>query len=475
MKDHIAFFVSILGSDDVLVTSSDKVRYERDARYDHGCASLVLRPSSPEEISKILRYCSEHHVRVLPQGAMTGLVGASVPDNSGYQVVLTTEKLNKVIDIDPINKTAVLEAGVTLWDLNQKLASYGLFFPIDLGANPTIGGMVATNTGGSRLIKYGDVRRNVLGLEVVDGQGNLISLLKELRKDNTGVDFKQLFIGTFGVFGVVTKICVSLHALPRQTATVLVVPREASDINHILLLAEDAFGSLLSSFEGMSRNAMLCAIENVPNTPNPFLENVPEYALLIEVTSSSISSEEKELEDRLVEFVMNNLDEKRTKPIVDAITGKSQELWALRHHISEGLRHCGKVIGFDISLKRSKFWQFKKHAAELVSTQFPHVMLCDFGHYADGSDHFNLVWLESKLPYSKDAAVSIRRTLYDLLVKEYGGSYSAEHGIGPVNQEFYYLYTPSYCLEFSKQLKAMFDPFGILGNVTLGPKDLSNL
>jgi FAD/FMN-containing dehydrogenase len=465
MSDLFQILERIVGAGNVLTDDADKGRYEEDWRYDNGRALCVVRPKDAVQVSAVIKVCAERRVRLVPQGAATGLVGASVPDQSGVQIVLSLRRLNAVLDIDPVNKTALAGAGVTLSALNAKAAERGLFFPIDLGADPTIGGMVATNTGGSRLIRYGDVRRNVLGLEVVDGTGNILNLLKGLRKDNTGLDLKQVFIGTGGAFGVVTAAVVALAPIPAQTATVLAVPRSFEDINALLLDAERAFGPLLTSFEGMSRNAMDCAIRHVANTPDPFGGNIPDYALLIELSTQEA---EPLLEDRLISFVMARYDEGGDKPIIYAVTGKAEGLWALRHHISEGLRQEGKVIGLDISASRSSLWVFKEEAKMLLKNNFPFFKLCDFGHCGDGSDHFNLVWPKAAGPYDAVKAQAAREAVYELLVRSYGGSFSAEHGIGPANQAYYHRYVPQEVQVLAAQFKMIFDPAGILGNIRLG-------
>ncbi len=466
MDQHIKSFEEIVGQGYVLI-GSDTAKYEEDWRYENGKAACVVRPADASQISEIVKYCAAHQVKIIPQGANTGLVGASVPDQSGEQVVLTLERLNKSIEIDPVNKTAKVDAGVLLSSLNSKLEDHELYFPIDLGADPSIGGMVATNTGGSRLVRYGDVRHNVLGLEVVDGRGQVIDLLKDLRKDNTGLDLKQVFIGTGGSFGIVTRAVVSLAPLPKQRASVLVVPRSAEDINTILLETEGTFGSLLSAFEGMSRNAMRCAIENVPNTPDPFQGDLPDYALLIEL--SSLQDEEiVGLEGQLIDFVMMHYDEGGGRPIKGAVTGRSEGLWALRHSISEGLRHEGKVTGLDISLSRSQFWPFKAKAKAVLAEKYPYVMLCDFGHYGDGSDHFNLVWNNKNMSYGAEKEEEIRSVVYEVLVSEFGGSFSAEHGVGPANQTFYRKYKSDDFKQLCDQFKKMFDPADIFGNIRLG-------
>ncbi|MCB1682133.1 MAG: FAD-binding oxidoreductase [Alphaproteobacteria bacterium] len=467
MNEPIQSFSEIVGAEHVLTSPADKVRYEEDWRYENGKAAFIVRPGNTEEVAAVVRVCGVRGLKIVPQGAVTGLVGASVPDQSGTQIVLSLERLKVPLSIDPVNRTATAGAGVLLSALNEAAGAHGLFFPIDLGADPMLGGMVAANTGGSRLIRYGDVRHNLLGLEVVDGQGNIFNLLKDLRKDNTGLDLKQVFVGTGGAFGVVTAAVVALAPVPVQRATVLAVPRSLEEVNTILMAAEREFGSLLTSFEGMSRHAMDYAIRHVPNTPNPFGGEIPEYALLIELSSQS-TEEGGDLEDRLVGFVMAHYDEQGGKPIIDAVTGRAEGLWALRHHLSEGLRHEGKVIGLDISVSRSQLWTFKSAAKVLLKKEFPFLKLCDFGHCGDGSDHFNLVWTAEAGPYDPEQARAVRQAVYELLVRSYGGSFSAEHGIGPANQAYYHQYVPQEVQGVAGQFKRIFDPRDVLGNIRLG-------
>ncbi|TIT85936.1 MAG: FAD-binding oxidoreductase, partial [Mesorhizobium sp.] len=200
---HKAALAEILGPDGVLQDCASLAAYENGARYDRGSAALVLRPRGTAEVSACVAYCVREHIALIPQSGNTGLVSGSTPDTSGAQVVLSLDRMTPIFGLDIDNRSIHVDAGTRLSDLNGRLEPSGLFFPIDLGADPRVGGMLATNTGGSRFVKYGDVRRNTLGLKVVlaDKAGTVVDLLSGLRKNNTGVDWKQLFIGTSGVFG----------------------------------------------------------------------------------------------------------------------------------------------------------------------------------------------------------------------------------------------------------------------------------
>ena len=223
---HISALRDLLGPKGVLTDASDMAAYETGARYDQGRAALVLRPASTEEVSAAVSYCVRAGVSLVAQSGNTGLVSGSTPDLSGSQVVLSLDRVTDRFELDLDNRSLRAGAGFRLSDVNRRLEPHGLFFPIDLGADPRLGGMVATNTGGSRFLKYGDVRRNTLGLKVVlaDEAGTILELDQDLRKNNTGVDWKQLFIGTSGAFGIVTECVLNLERLPAQTATAYLVP-----------------------------------------------------------------------------------------------------------------------------------------------------------------------------------------------------------------------------------------------------------
>ncbi|MEZ5802101.1 MAG: FAD-binding oxidoreductase [Rhizobiaceae bacterium] len=427
-----------LGAEAVVTDDSEMTRYQTAARYDGGKAAFVARPRDIDGVSAAVAICRRHGVTLIPQGANTGLVGAGVPDATGSQGILSLDRLAREIEVDTANRSVSVSAGVLLSTLNEELGRHGLAYPIDLGADPSIGGMVATNTGGARFIRYGDVRRSVLGLEVVlaDEAGTILDLGGGLRKNNVGLDLKQLFIGTGGAYGVVTRVDLEVQPLPRQSATALVVPENRGAVMPLLLAAEAAFGSDLTSFEGMSGEAIACVFRHIPDTRNPFApEPVPDYAVLIELTRST---GEAEAQDRLAAHLGDFLEQQlEAGAIVNGVTDHPASLWKIRHSISEALREEGKVIGLDISARRGDLEYFRAEAKALVARDYPWLLVCDFGHCGDGGDHFNLVWPHRDAPaYDAGVAGLVRKRLYEMLVDRFGGSFSAEHGIGPANRAY---------------------------------------
>lgn len=453
-----------------ILTGGDAAPYAKGARYGDGAALCVVRPASAAQVSEVVKFCATHAVSIVVQGANTGLVGASSPDTSGRQVILSTARLNRVCTVDVGNRSVTVDAGKTLQELNDALAPHAFWFPIDLGANPMIGGMIGANTGGTRLIRYGDVRHNLLSLDVVlfDPPGQQLTLGRPLRKDNTGFDLKQLFVGTSGVCGVITRATLEIHPRPQQSATALVVPTSDAAVMQLLTALETELGDFLSAFEGMSANAIQVAVDHIPNARNPFApEPMPEFAILIEL-ESSCSTAATGLD--LVQTLNRFLESKLESLISNAVIGNAKDLWRVRHGITEGARKVGKPIAFDVSVPRSRIMEFRQRATDIVTKDFPYLTVIDFGHIADGGVHFNLVWPHAARPAYDAVVVSdLRDRIYALVVEQFGGSYSAEHGVGPHNATYYQRYTDGDVKRIAGVIKNTLDPAGLCGSVDYGP------
>jgi FAD/FMN-containing dehydrogenase len=443
-----------------LVPVEDQAQYEHGYRYGPGKAAAIVRPDAVENIRRLVSYCVEHHLRLIPQGAHTGLVGAATPDDSGTHIVLSLERL-RAIHIDPLNRTATCGAGVRLSALNAAAAEHGLHLPIDLGADPTIGGMVATNTGGSKLLRYGGMREQVTGVEAVlaDADATLIRDVKGLRKNNVGVDLKHLFIGSGGALGIVTEVQVQLQPVLTVTTTALLIPAAIASIPLIVSKLEAGLDRFLIACEGMSRGAMCAALDSHPALRRPF-DTVPDYALLIEV-GGSVATSHVDFASML-EGVLMACFEVEPPLVLDALIGRGNDFWALRHAISDGLKASGRVIGFDISVRRDKLPQTRMRLIEVVSALQPDLEVCDFGHVADGALHFNIV-VPVGLNITAHQKATLRRGVFDVTVNEFDGSFSAEHGIGPANAEQYARYRPASERSLIDRIKNLVDPAHILG------------
>lgn len=461
-KKHISAFEELLDDKGVLQTEADLASYQIGARGDIGIAALVLRPADTAEVSQIMAYAFKHGLHIIPQSANTGLVGGSVPDESGTQIVLSLERMNTIIDLDPVNQSAHVGAGVRLSALNTAASNHDLLLPIDLGSDPCIGGMASTNTGGSKYLKYRGMREHVMGLKAVlaDENGTIIDALTPLHKNNTGFDTKQLFIGSGGMFGIITEVIVRLEPVLKQSAAALLIPSSLDTMNTLICEIEKRCGTYLTAFEGMSGNAMKAAFDHNSSLPSPFgADGIPEYAILLELGRTWDTRESELTLDEVLETLLSELWE-RDEPLIDnALLGNADRLWHLRHSISEGVQRSGKLFAFDISFKRGDIMRFRHHLTQELAKHHPELTLCDFGHIGDGAVHSALV-LDRNDPRTKDAAyeTQVRKWVNDMVVHEFGGSYSAEHGLGRKVQGAYNDYTSEEIKSLTRAIKTAIAP-----------------
>jgi FAD/FMN-containing dehydrogenase len=449
--------LQIVGSAGLLLGPADRLPYETAARYGGGKAAAIVRPADTAQVSAVLRHCVRRKLSFTPQSGNTGLVLGSTPDDSGRQIVVSLDRLRTPLRIDIGDRTATVAAGLRLSALNAVLEPHGLFLPIDVSSDPMIGGMVATNTGGARYLRYGDMRRHVLGLEVVlpDEAGTVLKLSNGLRKDNAHLDLRQLFIGSCGAFGIITAATLEVHPRPRRSAVALLVPRDEDAVLELLSTFEAEAGEFLTAFEGMSEAAMRRAFAHLPGLRNPFPEGLPPYAILLELTSASAYRAGEPTLDSVLERVVTQLAERNSAPLSDVRFGQPEGLWALRHSLSEGLRAGGPVVGFDLSFKRSEVMSFRRIARAQLAVEFPQYEVCDFGHIGDGGVHFNLL-LRDAAKADGGQVEALRDRVLELAIGDFGGSFSGEHGIGRANQAAYDRYTPASVQAYSGAVAAVF-------------------
>lgn len=462
-----------LGRGGLLTEDGDLTRYESGWRYGQGKAWAAARPTNTAEVALVLRLAAESGTSVQIVGGNTGLVAAATPTRDGEQLVMSMERLNRSIEVDPIDRTVLADAGVTLSELNAALEPHGLWFPVDLGADPQLGGMVATNTGGTRCVRYGDVRRHLLGVEVVLADGTVIDDLKSLRKDNTGLDLKQLFCGTSGSLGVITRVRFSVEPVPTQRSAALVALDQGEAVLALLVHLERRTGEVLSAFEVLSSEALEMTLRHGSGLTEPFGGDRPRYTALVEF-SSTLSPSVLDLSELLEETLADHVESAGEGEVLDAIVGKPDEFWHLRHQVSESLAHAGRVLALDLSVPRSQMARFTDAVRQMVATYNSAagseiVRVGDFGHWGDGGTHLNLFWDPAQVPGDSEAlAAELQAAAYEICVREYDGSFSAEHGVGPHNQGHYARFTPSEHRNAARALKAHFDPSHRLGTVQLG-------
>lgn len=452
---------SRLGERGLVLDREEMAPYEASARHGSGQALGVVRPADLAQLAWAVRELIHSGVQLVPQGAATGLVGAATPTADGTQWVLSTQRLRDVLHIDPVNRSATVAAGFRLSDVNREAQAHGLCFPIDLGADPTIGGMVATNTGGARLIRYGGVRENLLGLQAVLAHpaGQVVGADRNLRKNNTGLDWTQLLCGSFGAFGIVGRATVKLHPLPQQSATALVAVDSVDTAVALACALEQDMGDFVSAFEGMSHGA-LQAVER--HQGQGIFAQTPPYAVLMEVSTTVAPGRGLDLEGMLMAWLEGRMEQ---GGLLDAIVDKPAQLWRIRHAISESVQSQGRLVAFDVSVARSAFAPFRDEALPLIERHLPGARLCDFGHLGDGGVHLNMTVPDDTRPAQIDA---LREALYEAVVVRFAGSFSAEHGVGPYNQRFYDRFTEAPLRGLCTVLQQALDPGRQLGNVRLG-------
>ena len=430
-------------------------------RLYHGRALAIARPRSVDEVTALLAFCNDHHIGVVPQGGNTGYCGGATPDESGRQVVVSLTRLNRIRHLDPLNYSIVAEAGCVLADLQRAAAEAQRFFPLSLGSEGTcqLGGNLATNAGGVHVLRYGMMRDLVLGLEVALADGRLLSSLGTLRKDNTGYDVKSLFLGAEGTLGIITAASLKLFPQLRTFATAFVAVPDPGAAVALLARLRDASGDRVSSFELIPRIAVELTTRHIPGVRDPLEAPYPWY-VLCELTSSRAADP---LEELLEQSLAGALEEKL---VLDAAVARNARdraaFWKLRETIPEAQRQDGGSLKHDISVPVASIPDFIERGSRWIADNVPDGRLVSYGHVGDGNLHFNL----NQAPGTDRAAFlareePVKRAIHDL-VRDFGGSFSAEHGIGQLKVGELERYASPVELDLMRAIKRALDPNGIL-------------
>jgi FAD/FMN-containing dehydrogenase len=465
MAESAAPFMSslqaIVGDSNVITAVADTAPYLTDwrERY-HGHARAVVRPGSTAEVAAVARVCAEHGVPMVPQGGNTGLCGGATPRAAGDEIVLQLSRLNRVREIDTENATMTVEAGVPLASVQQAAADAGLLFPLSLAAEGScaIGGNLSTNAGGTAVLRYGNAREMVLGLEIVLADGRVWDGLRGLRKDNTGYDLKQLFLGSEGTLGIITAAVLKLFPRPRTSATAWVAVESVAAAVRLLAATRQALGDRLTGFELISAYCVTLARSHFPALPNP----LPGHAWYVLVQADDASADSpllSQVEAALADCLSCGV----ARDAAIAQSGsQAADLWNLREHIPEGQKREGANIKHDISVPVSRMTAFLERAETALDEALPGVRYVVFGHLGDGNLHYNLSAPEGTSSAAfLDLSARANRIVYDL-VATLGGSFSAEHGVGQLKRGDMERYKAPIELELMRRLKQALDPHGIL-------------
>lgn len=442
--------------------AADLSAWEQDWRKRaHGRALAVVRPGSTDEVAEVVKNCVAARVAIVPQGGNTGMVVGSIPDDSGTQVVLSLTRLNTVREVDVANLTVTVEAGCVLQHVQEAAERAGLLFPLSLAAEGscTIGGNLATNAGGTQVVRYGNTRDLCLGLEVVTAQGQIWHGLSGLRKDNTGYDLRNLFVGSEGTLGVITAATLKLYPRPEARLTAWTAVPSLDAAVALLGLAHRHLGAGLTGFEVMGQFALGLVDKHFPHLRVPLWRDAP-YCVLLENSDSESEAHAREQFEHLLETALES------GVLSDAVVAESLaqagQLWHMRESIPLAQAEEGLNIKHDISVPVSRIPAFCLETDALLQREIPGVRLVNFGHLGDGNLHYNVQAPEGTdgPTFLKSYEETVNSLVFDA-VKRYHGSISAEHGIGSLKVGKLPHYKDPVALALMRQIKLSLDPFNL--------------
>jgi FAD/FMN-containing dehydrogenase len=426
-----------------------------------GWVPMVVRPANTAEVAAVVAICAETGTPMVPQGGNTGLTGGSQPHDTGAEIILSTTRMNRVREIDTVNNTMTVDAGCILASLQDAASDADRLFPLSLAAEGScqIGGNLSTNAGGTQVLRYGNARNLVLGLEVVLPDGRIWDGLRGLRKDNTGYDLKQLFIGAEGTLGIITAAVLKLFPKPTEIQTALVaVPDPAASLS-LLSRATEAVGEQVTAFELIQRQAIDFVLSNVPGVPDPLEQSYPWYVLM-EISGQGPPDS---LRDTVEGLLGGGLEDGEVlDAVLAADRAQGQALWKIRESIPEAQNHEGQSVKHDVSVPLSRIAEFIERADQALAAAYPGVRCVAFGHIGDGNIHYNPAQPlgERGADFAKEYG-AVNRIVHDL-ISELNGSISAEHGLGRLRRDEARRYKSDVEMDLMQTLKDALDPTNIM-------------
>ncbi len=462
MNDFVDQCRKLLGAQYVITEESEMAPYLTDWRRRFtGDACAVLKPGSTDEVAAIVKLCNTTLTPIVPQGGNTGLVLGSVPDQSGTAAVLSLTRLNNMRAVDPLNNTITVEAGCILEQVQLEARKADRLFPLSLAAQGscTIGGNLSTNAGGTAVLRYGNMRDLCLGLEVVTPQGEIWNGLRGLRKDNTGYDLRDLFIGAEGTLGIITAAVLKLFPAPKAQLTALAAMQTPQEALRLLSIAQQQCGASLTGFELISDVCLQLVNKHFPQLALPFAQRHLQYVLL----ELSDNESEEHAMSMLEAVISKALEESVIEDAVVASSiAQSKALWALREHIPLAQAAEGKNIKHDIALPVSNIADFIRETDALLQQAFQGCRMVTFGHLGDGNLHYNV-----SAPVNVPDETFIRHQgevnliVHDA-VHRFGGSISAEHGLGALKRDEIKRYKSDVELQLMRTIKLALDPLNLM-------------
>jgi FAD/FMN-containing dehydrogenase len=471
MTEFLTQARALLGEAHVLTT--DLAAYATDWRGKFtGVPLAVLRPGDTVQVAAAVKLCATHGVAIVPQGGNTSMCGGATPDGSGQQVVLSLSRLNRVRNIDPLNNTMTVEAGCVLQTLQELASEHDRLFPLSLGAEGScqIGGNIATNAGGVQVLRYGNTRDLVLGLEVVLADGQVLNLLRALRKDNTGYDLKHLFIGSEGTLGIITAAVLKLFPAPHASAVAFAAFQTPQQALQLLGLMRGALGDRFTAFELMSEASVAMVRQYFPATPALFAETHPWHVLMQATDPGADEGAQAALDTSFQAALEQALETGVVDDVVVATSvAQAEELWAVRENISEAQQHDGHNIKHDIAVPVSSVAAFIEEVQPLLHAAYTGVRPIVYGHLGDGNLHFNVSrpagW---STPDWQGESDRVNAIVLDVVARMQG-SFSAEHGLGQLKNHEMALYKTPLEIDVMRRVKQALDPQGLMNPGKLLP------
>ena len=472
MKALLDDLVRIVGETGVISEAHELLPYVTDARARYsGNALCMVRPRSVEEVAAVVACCMERSVPIQPQGGNTSLCGGSVPFAGERGVILSLSRMRRIREIDVANNSMTVDAGCVLADVQRAAVGAGRFYPVSLGAEGScqIGGNIATNAGGTGVLRYGNTRENVLGLEVVLPNATVWNGLRALRKNNTGFDLKHLFIGSEGLLGIITAATLKLHPLNAHNVAAWLAPVSIDAAVEVLALFQGSLGSQLTAFEAMNAAQLQTVLQHFPDTRSP-LDAANPWHILTEIGAPEDEAGLRtSLEDLLQKAISAGL-------LADAAVASSEAqraaMWTIRHSVTEAIGKAGRGIAHDIAVPVSKIPEFLRRASPALEQKFPGIQIIIVGHLGDGNLHYvplftNEAW--KAFPDQQAIVDEIHRMTYGVAA-ELGGTFSAEHGIGRYLVAEMRQYKSGVELALMRSIKHALDPRGLFNPAKVIPQ-----